>query len=85
MVGSTLTREIMSTITLDRILTEAEALPEEEQAMLADLWRGRQIEKWRRDTALEGKKAVRAFKAGKIKGQTAQQVIARLRAGNEAS
>jgi hypothetical protein len=72
----------MST-TLDRILTDAEALPEEEQAMLAELLRGRQIETWRRETAAEAKKAIRAFKAGKAKSQSVDDVISRLRAGKE--
>ena len=66
--------------TLDRILTEAETLPADEQAMLEELLRGRRIETWRRDTAAEAKKAIHAFRSGKLKIQTAEKVIARLRA-----
>lgn len=70
----------MPSLTLDRILTEAEALPQDEQAMLEELLHGRRIETWRRDTAAEGKKAVRAFRSGKLKTQTAEKVVALLRA-----
>lgn len=68
----------MPTLTLDRVLTEAEALPEDEQAMLEELLRGRRIETWRRDTAAEAKKAARAFRSGKLKMQPVESVIARL-------
>jgi hypothetical protein len=64
---------------LDRVLTEAEALPEDEQRMLEELLRGRRIEAWRRTTATEGKKAIRAFHAGKLKAQPVDALIARLR------
>lgn len=72
----------MPASTLDCILTEAEALPPDEQAMLEELLRGRRIETWRRETAAEAKKAVRAFRSGKLKTQSAQEVIARLRMGS---
>lgn len=69
----------MPPLTLDHVLTEAEALPEDEQAMLEDLLRGRRIETWRRATAAEAKKAVGAFRSGKLKGQPVESVITRLR------
>lgn len=68
------------TSTLDRVLTEAEALPQDEQAMLEELLRGRRIEAWRRDTAAESKKAMRAFRAGKLKPQPVESLLAGLRA-----
>jgi hypothetical protein len=70
----------MNALTLDRVLTDAEALSPDEQAMLEDLLRGRRIEAWRRETAGEAKKAVRAFRSGKLKGESVESVIARLRA-----
>ena len=70
----------MTPLSLDRVLTQAEALPEEEKAMLEELLRGRRFEAWRQDTAAEAKKAVRAFRSGKLKSQPAESVIARLRA-----
>jgi hypothetical protein len=66
--------------TLDRILTEAEALPADEQAMLEELLRGRRIETWRRETATKAKKASTAFRSGKLKSLSAEKVIAKLRA-----
>jgi hypothetical protein len=46
----------MAGLTLDRVLTEAEALPADEQAILENLLRQRRIETWRQDTAAEAKK-----------------------------
>lgn len=73
----------MTAITLDRVLTEAEALPADEQAMLEELLRKRRIEAWRSKTAAEVKKAAKDFRAGKLKSQSADDVIARLRTGLE--
>jgi hypothetical protein len=71
----------MAAITLDRVLTEAEALPADEQVMLESLLRKRRAEAWRLETAAEAKKAVKDFRAGKLKSQSADDVIVRLRAG----
>ena len=70
----------MAALTLDRVLTEAEALPADEQEMLESLLRRRRIEAWRRETAAEARKAVKVFRSGKLKGQSVEDVIARLRA-----
>ncbi len=69
----------MAAITLERVLTEAEALPVDEQAMLEDLLRKRRIETWRSQTAAEARKAVKDYRAGKLKSQSADEVITRLR------
>jgi lipase chaperone LimK len=61
-------------------LTEAEALPADEQEMLEGLLRQRRIEAWRQETAEEAKKAAKAFRASKLKSQSVENVIARLRA-----
>ena len=66
-------------LTLDRVLTEAEALPADEQEMLEGLLRQRRIEAWRQETAAEAKKMSKAFRAGKLKGQSVESVVARLR------
>lgn len=68
----------MAALTLNRVLTDAEALPADEQEMLENLLRRRRIETWRRDTATEARKAAKAFRGGKLKGQTVENVIARL-------
>ena len=69
----------MATLTLDRILTEAEALPVDEQEMLESLLRQRRIETWRQETAVEAKSAIKAFRSGKLKSQSAESLIASLR------
>ena len=69
----------MAGLTLDRVLTEAEALPAEEQEILESLLRQRRIEAWRQETAVEARKAIKAFRSGKLKSQPAESLIARLR------
>jgi CHASE3 domain sensor protein len=69
----------MATLTLDRVLTEAEALPVDEQEMLEGLLRQRRIETWRQETAAEAKKAIKAFRSGKLKSQSAENLITSLR------
>jgi hypothetical protein len=69
----------MAAVTLDRVLTEAEALPPDEQEMLESLLRQRRIESWRQETAAEAKSAIRAFRSGRLKSQSAEKVIASLR------
>jgi hypothetical protein len=71
----------MATLTLDRVLTEAEALPADEQEMLEAMLRQRRIEAWRHETAAEARSAGKSFRAGKLKSQSAESVIARLRNG----
>ena len=66
-------------ITLEQVLSDAESLPPEDQAMLEELLRKRRIEGWRRKTAAAGRKAANAFRAGKLEGQSVETVIKRLR------
>ena len=70
----------MATLTLDRVLTDAGHLPLDEQEILEDLLRKRRVETWRAKTATEAKKSAAAFRSGKLKAQSAEGVIARLRA-----
>ena len=70
----------MAALTLDRVLTDAETLPVDEQEMLESLLRQRRIETWRQETAAEAKKTIKAFRDGKLKSQSVEDVIARLRA-----
>lgn len=69
----------MATLTLDRVLSDAGRLPSDEQQILEDLLRKRRIEAWRAETATEGKKSAAAFRSGKLKAQSAEEVITRLR------
>ena len=70
----------MAATTLDRVLTEAETLPLDDREILEELLRKRRIEEWRRDTAAEARKAGKAFRSGKLKSQSAEEIIAQLRA-----
>ena len=70
----------MATLTFDRVLASAEALPTEEQAMLEELLHRRRIETWRNETAAEAITAAKSFRSGKLKSASADSVIARLRA-----
>jgi len=69
----------MAILTLDRVLTEAEALPADEQEMLERLLRQRRVEAWRQETAAEAKSAMKAFRSGKLRSQSAENLIASLR------
>ena len=71
----------MAAPTLDRVLTQAEALPADEQEMLERLLRQRRIESWREETATEAKLAVKAFRSGKLKSQPVEKLIVGLRNG----
>lgn len=70
----------MATMTFDRVLASAEALPAEEQSMLEELLRRQRIETWRKETAAEAATAAKAFRAGKLKSASADSIIAQLRA-----
>ena len=69
----------MNTLTLDRVLTDAEALPSDEQAMLEELLHKRRVDVWRKETAVEAKTAIKAFRSGKLKSESAASAIASLR------
>jgi hypothetical protein len=71
----------MSDLTLDQVLTYAEALPAEEQEILAELLKRRRIESWREETAAYAREVGPAYRTGKLKAQSANSVIARLRSG----
>ena len=71
----------MATLTLDRVLTDAEALSADDQELLEGLLRRRRIEAWRRETAAAAKEAMKAFRDGKLKPQSVENIIARLRRG----
>ena len=71
----------MSALTFDQVLTYAETLSAEEQEILADLLKKRRIEAWREETASYAKEAVTAYRNGKLKGQSAGEVISSLRSG----
>jgi hypothetical protein len=59
-------------------LDEASALPLEEQEMLIGVLRKRQAEAWRRELAVDVRKARRDYRAGKLKAESVEQLSARL-------
>jgi hypothetical protein len=69
----------MAALTFDRVLASAQALPADEQAMLEELLHRRRIEHWRKETAIEAAVSVKAFRSGKLKAASADNIIARLR------
>jgi hypothetical protein len=69
----------MASSTLDQVLSEAEGLSADEQEILENLLRLRRIETWREETAVAAKSAVKAFRAGKLKSQPVESLIASLR------
>ena len=70
----------MNTTTFAAVLTSAARLSDEEQQLLAELLRKRQIEKWRAETAVEARRAAKAFRSGKLKAQSVDVAINELRA-----
>ena len=68
----------MATLTLDRVLASAEALPADERAMLEELLHRRRVENWRTETAADAAAAAKAFRSGKLKAESAANVIATL-------
>jgi len=70
----------MAAATLNQALTIFGKLSGEDQDMMLEIARKRRIEAWRKETAAYGRKAVRDFRAGKLKAESAQSVVARLRA-----
>jgi len=70
----------MATLTLDRVLASAEALPADERAMLEELLHRRGVESWRNETATEAVATAKSFRSGKLKSASSANIIARLRA-----
>ena len=66
-------------VTLDQALDAVNQLSAEQQEMLADILRRRQIEERRKEIARSGREAIRAFHAGELQPQSADQVIGELR------
>ncbi len=68
----------MTIVTLDQAIELAEQLPPEKQEMLVHILRKRQIEVRRREIAQNAQESVAAFHAGKLRSQTAAEVIEEL-------
>lgn len=69
----------MNGVTFDEILRFAANLPDDDQELLTELLKKRRIEKWREETAAEGRRTVKAFRAGKLKVSSVESLIGELR------
>lgn len=67
-------------ITLDQALDVAMQLEYEQREMLLDILQKRQIEERREEIARHAQEARRAFAAGELKTETAEELINRLHA-----
>jgi hypothetical protein len=70
-------------ITLDQALDIIMQLEYEQKEMLLDILRKRQIEERREEIAQNAEEAIRAFQAGELKTETAEDLINRLHASLE--
>ena len=66
--------------TLEQVLDSAMRLDSEQLDILVEVIQKRQNEAWREDTAASAREAISAFHDGKLKPQSADEVISHLRA-----
>jgi hypothetical protein len=71
-------------VTLDHVIDSAMQLPLEQQEMLLEILQNRQIEARRGEIARDARESLAAFRGGKLKGQTADEIIEDLRQTLEA-
>lgn len=69
---------MLATVTLDQAIDTALQLPPEQQEMLVEILRNRQIEARRAEIAAEARQSIADFRAGKLKAQSAEEAIADL-------
>jgi hypothetical protein len=63
---------MLNTVTLDQAIDTALQLPAEQQEMLVDILRSRQIEARRQEIAADALASIAAFRAGKLKAYSAE-------------
>jgi len=66
-------------ITLDQAIDTIKQLPAEQQEILIDIFYHRHLEKRRREIAVDAKKSIADFHAGKLKPKSVQKIISELR------
>lgn len=69
----------MTTLTFNDILSSVAALPEDDQDMLFEIIRKRRAEAWRKELAAYAKKVRRDLRSGKLKSESPEDLVARLR------
>jgi hypothetical protein len=66
-------------VTLDQAIDTVMQLPLEQQDMLIEIIRSRQIEHRREEIASDARQAIEAFKTGQLKPQSVDGIISELR------
>ncbi len=66
-------------VTLASAIEVVEQLPSDQQDLLVQIIRNRQIERRRDEIAENGREALAAYRAGELKSYTAEDAIAELR------
>lgn len=70
----------MATVTLNQVMQLAAGLPNDDKEMLIEALKRQRAEAWRKDLAKYARKTEKDFRAGKLKAETAELLVARLRA-----
>lgn len=73
----------MSTTTLDLALDVAMQLSDEQREMLLDILKRRDVEARRKEIAVDARASLEAYRAGKLRPQSAGSVIRELRGALE--
>ncbi len=68
----------METGTLDEVVNAVMRLPQEQQEMLLEIVRRRQVELRREEIAADAQQSLRAFLSGELKPQPIDEIIRRL-------
>ena len=66
-------------ITLDQAIDTVQQLPTEQQEILIDILYHRHVEKRRREIAVDAKKSIADFHAGRLQPKSVQEIISELR------
>lgn len=73
----------MSEVSFDQAIDAVSQLPYEQQMMLVEIVRRRLIEARRQEMAGDAQASIRAFRAGRLPPQSAEEAIAELHQGLE--
>jgi hypothetical protein len=69
---------MMNAVTLDQAINTATQLPPDQQEMLIDILRKRQIENRRQEIMADANNSIAAFREGQFKVQSAEEAIVEL-------
>lgn len=72
---------MLNTVTLDQAIDTALQLPFEQREMLVDILRSHHIEARRQEIAADARKSIAAFREGRLKAQSIEEILADLHGG----